>query len=265
MKKILTLAAMAALTACTSTQTKVLVLYYSQTGATKVVAQQFAAELGADIESFDVQQPYDGDFQETIERCQGERENCFLPAVNPISSDISEYDVIFLGFPVWFGTCATPVQSLLKEMNFQDKTIVPFCTFGSGGLESSMDDLRTLLREADLRSGYGVRNARIAKAPEEISRFLIESGFKEGSVEPLPEFSATRTVNDEELMIFEQACGSYQMPLGSPITVASRPVANGTEYLFDSVMQDMYGDAVTMKIYVSVIAGEDPEFTKVVR
>ena len=265
MNKIAILAAAAALTACTATQPKVLVLYYSQTGATRTVAERFAAELGADIEAFDVEQPYDGDFQETIDRCLSERENCFLPAIKPISSDIADYDIIFLGFPVWFGTCATPVQSLLKEMNFQGKTIVPFCTFGSGGLESSSDDLHTLMPEAEVLAGYGVRNARVSKAPEEISRFLIESGFKEGEVEALPEFSEIRNINAEDLMIFEQACGSYQMPLGSPSTVAERPVANGTEYLFDCLSQDMEGNTVRMKIYVVSIAGEDPEFTKVVR
>lgn len=261
----MTLAAAAAFTACTATQPDVLVLYYSQTGATKAVAEQFAAQLGADIEAFDVQQPYDGDFQETIDRCMSERENCFLPAAKPISSDISKYKVIFLGFPVWFGTCATPVQSLLKEMNFQGKTIVPFCTFGSGGLESSMDDLKTLIPEAVVKDGYGVRNARVPKAPGEIDRFLIESGFKQGSVEPLVEFSQPHKVNTDDVMIFEQACGSYQMPLGSPIAVASRPVANGTEYMFVSASQDMQGNNVQMKIYVTCLDGEDPEFTKVVR
>lgn len=256
---------MAILTACTANQSKVLVLYYSQTGATETVARQFAAELGADIEAFDVQQPYDGDFQETVDRCLSERENCFLPAAKPLNANLSDYDVIFLGYPVWFGTCATPVQSLLKEINLKGKTVVPFCTFGSGGLETSADDLRTLLREADLRDGYGVRNARVSKAPEEIHRFLIESGFKEGNVVPLAGFSAAHPVNAEEVMIFEQACGSYQMPLGSPVAAATRPVANGTEYLFDSVMQDMAGNTVAMKIYVSCIDGETPEFTKVVR
>lgn len=265
MKRIMTLASLAILSACTANQSKVLVLYYSQTGATETVARQFAAELGADIEAFDVQQPYDGDFQETVDRCLSERENCFLPAAKPLNADLSDYDVIFLGYPVWFGTCATPVQSLLKEINFKGKTVVPFCTFGSGGLETSADDLRTLLREADLRNGYGVRNARVSKAPEEIDRFLIESGFKEGNVVPLAGFSAAHPVNAEEVMIFEQACGSYQMPLGSPVAAATRPVENGTEYLFDSISQDMAGNTVAMKIYVSCIDGETPEFTKVVR
>ena len=118
-----------------------MVLYYSQTGATRAVAEEIARMTGADIESIDVVQPYDGTYQETILRCNEERANGVLPELAPLKSDLSDYDLIFLGYPIWYGGCAHPVLSLLKNTEVGEKTIVPFCTFGSGGLESSYSDI----------------------------------------------------------------------------------------------------------------------------
>lgn len=259
------LATAAVLSACTANQQKVLVLYYSQTGATKAVAEEIASSLGADIEAYDVEEPYEGDFQQTIQRCITERESNTLSPVKALKSDISKYDVIFLGYPVWFGVAARPALSLVNEIKFEGKTIVPFCTFGSGGLETSTDNLKALLPDAEFIEGYGVRNARVAKAPAEIEKFLIKAGFKDGEVEVLPEFSECRDVTEADLAVFNAACGSYEMPLGEPVAVAERAVTGGTEYEFTTAAIDMAGNPVKTTIYVLALDGETPEFTKVVR
>lgn len=259
------LATAAALTSCTSGQPKVLVLYYSQYGATKAVAEEIATNIGADIEGFDVEEPYDGDFQQTIQRCLVEREGNVLSPVKPIEADISKYDVIFLGYPVWFGVAARPVLSLVRNEKFAGKKVVTFCTFGSGGLESSTADLKELLPEAEVIEGYGVRNARLAKAPAEIAKFLVAAGFKEGEAETLGEFSEKRDITEEDAAIFDAACGSYEMPLGEPVSVAERPVPGGKEYDFTASGKDMAGQGTKSTIYILALEGEAPEFTKVVR
>ena len=96
---------------------KVLVIYYSQTGNTKLVAEEIAAKLGADIEEIVAVNPYDGDFMQTIERCMKEREEGVIPEIKPLKSKIAKYDVIFLGYPVWFGTVAPPVARFLKDVD----------------------------------------------------------------------------------------------------------------------------------------------------
>lgn len=265
MKKLMILAAAAALSACTANQSKVLVLYYSQTGATKAVAEEIANSLGADIEGFDVEQPYDGDFQQTIGRCIQERETNTLSPAIPIKADVSKYDVVFIGYPVWFGVAARPVLSLAESEKFSGKKVVTFCTFGSGGLESSTAHLAELLPEAEVVEGFGVRNARLGKAPAEIEKFLINAGFKEGEKEVLPEFSQKTDCTPIEEKIFNDACGSYEMPLGDPVAVASRPVPGGIEYDFTAVGKDMAGQPTEHTIYVLALEGEAPEFTKVVR
>lgn len=246
---------------------KYLVLYYSQTGATKTVAEELQKQLGADIEEIEVDVPYDSSYEQTIERAKQERESGELPKVKPLVSNIDDYEVIFLGYPIWFGTYALPIASLVKDYDFAGKKVVPFCTFGSGGLESSAIALKEALPNAEIADGYGVRNARIAAAPKEIDRFLKEDGYVEGSVEALPEYSEQQPVTDEDAALFNAACGSYKFPLGTPETVAKRTTSEGTDYKFNVKGTGPTGEVTMSTIYVTVGAaeGSTPEFTRVER
>ena len=265
MKKMaLVLGALATLASCTTkkqaepeTATKTLVLYYSQTNNTKQVAEAFQQKLGADIATFDAATPYDGDFGATIARCQQEMGEGIVPEISELTCDIAAYDTIYLGYPVWFGTYAMPVAGLLKSVDLSGKVIVPFCTFGSGGLNTSSAALEAALPNTNILPGYGVRQARVATAAAEVEDFLIRCGAIDGEVAALPEFSEQQPVTDAEKAVFTAACSSYSMPLGSPVTCGTRALANGTEYLFTT-------DGNT-QIFVTAIEGATPEFTQVVR
>ena len=262
-KKIaLSLMTVATLASCAEQQPKMLVLCYSQTGNTKAVAEQIAAQTGADIEMFDITTPYDGDFGATIARCQEEMASGTVPELSPLSVDPTKYDIIFLGFPVWFGTYAPPVASLLKEYDLSGKTIVPFCTFGSGGLEACVDAVKAAVPDADVREGYGVRAARIDAVEDEVATFLVTAGFKEGVIEVLPEYSEQEPVTEEEAAIFEEACSSYQMPLGSPVSFGKRESSAGTDYLFIAQSGE---NGPQSKIYVTLANDGSAYFTRVAR
>ena len=267
MKKLfLLMATMAAV--ATGLAQKQLVLYYSETGTTKTVAQELQKQLGtADIESSETVEPYSGDFQKTMQRGQREMQSGEWPALRPLKSKIADYDIIFLGYPIWFGTYANPIVSLLKQQNFAGKTIVPFCTFGSGGLNTSSDALKKELPKATVAKGYGVRTARVASAAKELDRFLKENGYKKGSVDKLPDYSAQQHVTDAERAIFDAACSNYQFPLGTPQTFGKRQTPDGTDYQFTVKSSGFGGGESTSIIYVTVGKATDakPEFTEVVR
>lgn len=266
MKKLLSiLAIMAAIT--TSCAKKTLVLYYSETGTTKAVAEELQKQLGADIEAIEAVEPYTGNFQATIERSGRERESGQTPAIKPLTKNLADYDIIFLGYPIWFGTYAMPIATLVKEQDFAGKTVVPFCTFGSGGLNTSSEGLRQALPKAKIVKGYGVRTARVAAAAKELDRFLKENGYKEGTVEKLPDYSAQQPVTDEERAIFDAACSNYQFPLGTPQTVGKRQTSESTDYKYTVTGRGFNGEETTSTIYVTVskAEGSKPEFTEVVR
>ena len=251
-------------------QKKVLVLYYSQTSNTKTVAQELATKLDADIEEIALATPYEGDFQATIARVQQERAQGIKPELKPLKADLSQYDTIFLGYPVWFGTMAPPMISFVESINLSGKKIVPFCTFGSGGLDSSVRDLKEKQPNAEILPGYGVRAARIKAMPAELDEFLKAGGFIEGEYTPLPDFPEQHAVSEEEAKIFDAAIGDYPMIKAKATTVASRTIHGGTEYLFTAANLPQEGadpNAPTgeIKVYVTVQEGQAPEFTQVLR
>ena len=132
-----TVVALTAASCCNKSDApKTLVLYYSLTSNTKAVAEEMANRLGADIEEIVCVNPYDTNFQACIQRCMQEREQGVNPDIQPVKADLSQYDVIFLGYPIWFGTYAPPITTYLNNVDLSGKKIVPFCTFGSGGLNS---------------------------------------------------------------------------------------------------------------------------------
>ena len=252
------------------TAPKMLVLYYSQTSNTKVVAQEIATKIGADMEEIVPVQPYDGDFQTTIERSMQEREQGITPEIQPINADLSEYDVIFIGYPIWFGTYAPPIATFLNNVDLSGKKLVPFCTFGSGGLESSVKDLALAEPNAEILSGYGVRAARLEVVPKEIDQFLKANGFIEGDYVKLEEFPEQHPVSDEEAAIFDAAVGDYPMMHAKAVAVASRLIPDGVEYLFTAVDLPREDNpnmppAGEMKVYVTALGEEMPVFTKVIR
>ena len=273
-KTMLVLAtAMMAATACgpkkeataTDNEEAKLVLYYSQTSNTKTVAREIATRLGADIEEIIPLKPYEGDLQATVERCRQEREEGITPEIQPLTSDLSQYDVIFLGYPVWFGTYAPPVAALLDQVDLSGKKVVPFCTFGSGGLVSSMKDLAGKEPGAEILPGYGVRAARLKAVPYEVDQWLKRLGFLEGEYTKLDEFPEQHPVSDEEAAVFDAAVDGYPMLHAKAETVASRAIPDGVEYLFVAEDTGETASQTRIQVYVTVKTGEAPVFTLVVR
>ena len=277
--KIILCAAVAlmAVVSCTSkkeakkaSKSKVLVLYYSLTSNTKTVATEIATRLNADIEEINLVEPYDTAFQATIERCKADREKGITPEIKPLKSNIADYDVVFIGYPIWFGTYAPPIASLLEKIDLSGKTVVPFCTFGSGGLESSAKDLAAKQPNAKVMPGYGVRAARMAAMPKEVEWFLKSIGLLQGEIFAPADFPEQHPVSAKEAAIFDAAVNGYPMLNATANTVASRTVLEGTEYLFtamDKPREDKpdMPPASEIKVYVLVESGKAPEFTKVVR
>ena len=273
-KRLLLAATIAAMTAACGgakqESPKVLVLYYSQTGNTKMVAEEIANRLGADIEAIECVNPYDGDFQSTIERCMQEREQQLKPVIQPIQADLSKYDVIFLGYPVWFGTYAPPIATWLNSVDLSGKKVVLFCTFGSGGLESSQFNFMEQQPNAEVLGGYGVRAARLDAMPKEVEQFLILHHFINGELQNVKPWGNEHPVTNEETAIFDAAVDGYPMLHAKALRATSHPIAGGTEYNFvaeDLPREDRPDMPTVGEIQVWVIAldGQAPVFTRVVR
>lgn len=243
----------------------VLIVYYSQEGSTRAVAKELSSRLHCDIEAIEPVKPYDGDYDSTVARWLRENESGEAVAIKPLNVDLSQYSTIFLGFPIWGGTYALPVATFLAENSLAGKKIVTFATFGSGGIANATADVAATQPGADVRQGYGVRAARIDKMPQEIGRFMIENGYEEGEIDPLPDFSKSRDVTPQDIEIFNEACADYKFPLGTPQTVAVRSLKEGEEFKFEVNSKTPDGRSSQSTIYVIAAPGRPAEFTEVIR
>ncbi len=121
-----------------------LVLYFSATGTTKKVAKKIAIVTQSDIIEIIPTEKYKDEDLNYNSDCRANREQNNPKARPPIKNtiDISQYDVIYLGYPIWWGTNPKIILTLLDTYDFSNKIIIPFCTSGSTDINGSVNDLR---------------------------------------------------------------------------------------------------------------------------
>ena len=160
------------------TQTRILVAYFSATGNTEGVAQRLAEVLGAELYEIVPEQPYTSeDLDYTADGCRAQQEQddpAARPAIIGSLEGAEDPDVVFLGYPIWWGQAPKILYTFLEENDFGDATIVPFCTSGSSAIGSSADALQALTQEA--RWLPGQRFAADASA-EELAEWVQELGL----------------------------------------------------------------------------------------
>jgi len=115
-------------------KTKPLVVYWSwsDTHNTKVVAEMLQEKTGADIKVIEMVTPYPNDFGSVMQLGQRDLQQPKAPAIKDMDLDLSKYDPIYVGTPIWFSTYAPPVRTFLQSYDFGDKTVALFCTHGQG-------------------------------------------------------------------------------------------------------------------------------------
>ena len=123
---------------------KVLVAYFTLTHNTEKAAKIIAEETGADLYQIELVTPYPSEYKEQTALAKKELADGTLPAIKPWPENIGEYDVVFVGSPVWWGTMATPVRTFLASGALKGKIVIPFVTHGGGGADNSFDDTAKL-------------------------------------------------------------------------------------------------------------------------
>ena len=128
--------------------TDVLVAYFSATGNTENIAEHLVSILDADLYEIVPQVPYTSeDLDYSNSDCRANREQndpTARPAISGGVEDLEDYEVIFLGYPIWWGDAPKIISTFLESYDFDGKTIVPFCTSGSSSIGGSVSDLEAL-------------------------------------------------------------------------------------------------------------------------
>ena len=139
------------------TGSNILVAYFSATGNTEGIARHIQTALNADLYEIVPQVPYtDEDLNYSSDDCRANQEQndpAARPAIDRSVEYMEDYDVVFLGYPIWWGQAPKIIHTFLESYDFGGKAIVPFCTSGSSGIGSSATNLQALAPDAVWLSG----------------------------------------------------------------------------------------------------------------
>lgn len=137
----------------------VLVVYYSATGNTERVANSIAEATGGDLFEIEPTEPYTDDdlnWNDESSRVSREYEDESLrdvPLVNTTVDGWDDYNTVFIGYPIWWGIAAWPVDGFVEANDFSDKTVIPFATSASSGMGQSGELLADLAGTGDWQDG----------------------------------------------------------------------------------------------------------------
>ncbi len=132
---------------------KTAVIYFSRSGVTKGLVEKFPLEEGDKTIELIPVVPYPKSYLKTLARAKAEIEgNVSVDLVNP-KQDLSNYERILIGFPIWFWTCPKAVTSFISENNLKGKTIYPFCTSGGIQITEAADEIKRTADGAVVKKG----------------------------------------------------------------------------------------------------------------
>ena len=147
-------------------------------GNTAKLAGWIQEQVGGDLFSILVEDPYSSDYDQCLERASDEKAENARPALVSHVEDMEQYDTIFLGFPNWWYTVPMPLLTFLEEYDFSGKTVIPFCAHGTGGLAGSIQAIENALPEsAALLEPIGVYRPDVDSAQPVINQWLESLGY----------------------------------------------------------------------------------------
>lgn len=148
-------------------KSKILVAYFSRAdenygvgnieyGNTHIIADMIAGELGADMFEIVRVTPYPTGYRDCTDEAKREQNENARPALTSSVENFDNYDIIFLGYPNWWGDMPMPVYTFPESYDFSGKTVVPFCTHAGSGLSSTVRTLTNKLTGAKVLEGLAV-------------------------------------------------------------------------------------------------------------
>ena len=156
----------------------VIVVYFSRTGHTKPLAEYIRDELNADIYEIEAKVPYTDDDIKYYTDCRADREQkdpSARPEIAGELPDLSKYDTVFLGYPIWHGQAPKIIYTFLESADVSGKTVIPFCTSASSPVGSSAENMHSLAPNAVWKDGT---RFAIGTTKEEIKEWLKQYDLK---------------------------------------------------------------------------------------
>jgi len=171
---------------------KILVAYFSRTGDnyavgniskgnTHIVADMIAETTGADTFEIKTVKPYPATYKECTEVAKKELADDARPELATKIDNIKDYDVIFLGYPIWWSDMPMAIYSFMESYDFNGKTIIPFCTSAGDVLTGKESNIPKYAKGATVLQGLGIEGKRAQEKPDtvrpQVQEWLTKLGF----------------------------------------------------------------------------------------
>ena len=140
---------------------KMYMIYFTKTGNTEIFANYIKEKININSFRINPATPYTDNITELLDIARLERSNNIKPEINGTLPDISKYDTIFLGYPLWHSYLPNIMINLLEKMDFNGKTIYPFNTYGTKGVGESLSDIKTYAKGATIKDGFAISDSEI--------------------------------------------------------------------------------------------------------
>lgn len=154
------------------TTKKILIAYFSWSGNTKAVAQEIQKQTGGDLYEIVPATPYPAAYNATVDQAKQEQQAGARPAIKNNLPNVADYDLIFLGYPNWWGSFPMPVATFIEKVNLQGKTVAPFFTHGGGGVQRCQSDLAKLVPNANFAPYLVLSGSSARSASGDVAQWL---------------------------------------------------------------------------------------------
>lgn len=148
-------------------------------GNTELIAGMIQENAGGDLFLIETTEKYPAEYDEVLDVAQGEQGEAARPELASHVENMENYDVVFLGYPNWWGDCPMAVYSFLQEYDFSGKTVIPFCTSGGSGLSGTVSSIKGILGDATVLDGFAAGDSEVTTVQAAVETWVAGLGITE--------------------------------------------------------------------------------------
>lgn len=146
-------------------------------GNVEYLAQLIQQNTGADMVRIQTSTPYPANYETLAAQANQERQNCVHPELATEIKNFDDYDVVFVGYPIWWYQMPMPMYSFFDKYDFKGKTLIPFSSHGGSGWSGSLDVIKNLEPEATMVTGFSVSRTQTASSSDNVRSWLERIGI----------------------------------------------------------------------------------------
>ena len=146
-------------------------------GNTEVIAKKIQELTGSDLFKIKTVKTYPEGYKEATRVAQAELRENSRPELTDKVADMVNYDIVYIGYPIWWGTMPMAICSFIESYDFSGKMIVPYCTHEGSGMGSSERDIKKICPSAKMLSGLAIRGSNVSKSDKDVANWLRNLGL----------------------------------------------------------------------------------------